>query len=85
MRARAMSLALFTTRVVAGAISSSFVSVREAATPTGAWLLFLPVALTAFLFVLFLVPETKGVSLEQMPDLFEKKRKGTSTAQASHA
>mmetsp|Transcript_24589 Transcript_24589/g.82535 ORF Transcript_24589/g.82535 Transcript_24589/m.82535 type:complete len:370 (-) Transcript_24589:42-1151(-) len=70
VRAPAMSIALFTTRIVAGIISSSFVSLREALTPAGGWLFFAPIALAAFVFVYCFIPETKGRSLESMYSLF---------------
>jgi len=70
MRARGMALALFVTRTVAGVISSSFVSLREGLTPAGAWLIFIPVAFGAFVFIYTRIPETKGVPLEQIPTLF---------------
>ncbi|KAG8457855.1 hypothetical protein KFE25_005124 [Diacronema lutheri] len=75
VRARAMSLALFTTRIVAGVISSSFVSLREALGPANAWLLFAPVAALAFVFVLVAIPETKGHSLEEIADVFRRKQR----------
>jgi len=71
-RARAMSCALFITRVTAGTISSSFISLREALTPTGAWLLFVPVAVGAFGFVYHFIPETNGLGLEEVHDMFSK-------------
>jgi len=74
VRARAMSLALFTTRIVAGIISSSFVSMRQELTPWGTWLFFTPIAAASFAFVWFCIPETKGHSLEQIADLFRNKR-----------
>ncbi|KAJ1618279.1 hypothetical protein T492DRAFT_1132083 [Pavlovales sp. CCMP2436] len=79
MRARCMGLALFTTQVVAGAISSSFVSLREFAIPTGAWLVYVPVSFVGFFFVLLAVPETKGVTLEAMPSLFNGGGKASET------
>jgi sugar porter (SP) family MFS transporter len=75
VRARGMSLALFTTRVVAGVISSSFLSMREGLSPAGAWAFFVPVAACAFAFVYLYIPETKGVALEDMPKLFAARRK----------
>lgn len=74
VRARAMSVALFTTRIIAGVISSSFVTLRRTLTPGGAWLVFIPVALGAFLFVLLFIPETKGRSLEQISRVFREQR-----------
>jgi hypothetical protein len=66
-----MSLALFITRIVAGVISSTFVSLRASLTPTGGWLFFVPFAAGAFVFVAIAVPETMGVALEDMPKLFD--------------
>ncbi|KAG8461606.1 hypothetical protein KFE25_001210 [Diacronema lutheri] len=72
VRARAMSCALFITRVTAGLISSVFVSLRTALTPHGAWLLFVPIALAAFAFVYAYVPETNGLGLEGVQTMFTK-------------
>jgi MFS family permease len=71
VRARAMSCALFATRVTAGAISSSFVSMRAALTPAGAWLVFVPIALGAFCFTYAFIPETRGLGLEDVQRMFE--------------
>lgn len=38
--------------------------------PQGTWLLFGTFCALTFLFVFFLIPETKGMSLEKMDDLF---------------
>jgi len=73
VRAPAMSVALFTTRVIAGVISSSFVSLREWLTPMGAWLAFTPIAAAAFIFVFLYIPETMGHSLEEISDAFTNK------------
>lgn len=70
-----MSLALFTTRIVAGVISSSFVSMRENLGAAGAWLVFAPVAAVAFVFVFSAIPETKGHSLEEIADVFRRKQR----------
>jgi len=76
VRARAMSCALFITRVVAGVISSSFLSLRIALSPAGAWLAFVPIAALSFVFVLLLIPETKGLSLEEVSGMFAARMAG---------
>ena len=66
VRARAMSLALFTTRVVAGVIASTFVSMREGLGGAATWLLFAPIAALSFVFVWCFLPETRGYTLEDL-------------------
>lgn len=70
VRAKALSVALFVTRSLAGAISMSFESLLEAFTPTGVWFGFAAVSVAAFAFVAKFLPETKGLSLEKVRDTF---------------
>lgn len=82
VRARAMSLALFTARIVAGVIASTFVSMREGLGGAATWLFFVPISLVAFLFVYFFLPETRGYTLEDIVKVFRKTSGGEAAASA---
>jgi len=71
VRAKALSVALFVTRSLAGAISMSFESLLKALTPTGVWLGFAAISVMAFAFVAHFLPETKGLSLEKVRTMGE--------------
>jgi MFS family permease len=70
LRAKAMSLALFTTRMLAGVVSISFISLEVALGPTLLWACFSMVAAAAVVFIFFHVPETMGRELEDVAALF---------------
>ena len=73
-RAKAMSLSRFCSRSVGAAAVSSFLTLRSELSDAGVMLLFCGFCLTNCLFVYALVPETKGLSLEQMRATFENVR-----------
>ncbi|BGP56569.1 hypothetical protein JCM8202v2_004194 [Rhodotorula sphaerocarpa] len=52
-------------------VSSTFLHLSHAATPAGAFLLYALTACFAFLFTWLYLPETKGLSLEEVRALFE--------------
>jgi len=66
VRARAMSLATFSNRLVATIFASSFLSMAHALTWAGFFLLLAVICIFVGIFFYFLVPETKGRSLEDM-------------------
>ncbi len=70
IRGRAMSISIFALWTACTAVSQTFPRLLE--TLGGAWCFWLYALTTpvAFLFVLFLVPETKGKSLEQIERQF---------------
>jgi hypothetical protein len=70
-RGKAVSLARFCSRSVAAAASSSFLTLREELTDAGVALLFALFCLANAVFVLLILPETKGLTLEQMRETFE--------------
>eukprot|EP00965_Chrysotila_dentata_P124313 4109432-Pleurochrysis_carterae.AAC.1 len=70
VRAKAMSLALFTTRLLAGVISLSFLSLQELLTPEGIWFVAAAIAGLSVVFVILYVPETKGRTLEEVEGVF---------------
>lgn len=70
MRAKAMALALFAARLTAGLLSLSFITLQRALTPAGLWFAFAAASLVALLFVWRCVPETKGLTLEEVEQFF---------------
>jgi SP family galactose:H+ symporter-like MFS transporter len=74
VRAKAMSFATFCNRTVAAAAAASFLSLRSLLQDWGVILLFSLLCMGNFVFVALLVPETKGKTLEEMRDYFEKSR-----------
>uniref|UniRef100_A0A7S3X432 Hexose transporter 1 n=2 Tax=Choreotrichia TaxID=141411 RepID=A0A7S3X432_9SPIT len=70
LRAKAMSLALFITRMLAGIVSISFISLEEGLGPTLLWASFSAIAVSAMVFIFFSVPETMGLELEDVAALF---------------
>eukprot|EP00962_Isochrysis_galbana_P039653 scaffold14248_cov143-Isochrysis_galbana.AAC.1 len=72
LRARAMSLALFTTRILAGVVSISFLSLGRAMGPTLLWACFSLIAVAAMVFIFFSVPETMGLELEEVAAVFSR-------------
>eukprot|EP00898_Chlorokybus_atmophyticus_P006605 jgi/Chlat1/6946/Chrsp52S06616 len=66
IRGRAMSLGALTNRLASGSVAFGFLSLTELITPGGTFLLFAGVQFLSILFVVFLVPETRGKSLEEL-------------------
>lgn len=66
IRARAMSIATFMNRLTATLMSSTFLSTANAMSWAGFFLLLAFVCVLVLVFVYFLLPETKGRSLEDM-------------------
>jgi MFS family permease len=71
VRAKGMAVTLLITRLGAGAISTSFITLEKALTIQNVWFIFAGVAVCALVFVWACVPETNGVALEEMRPLFE--------------
>ncbi|KAL1523395.1 hypothetical protein AB1Y20_018337 [Prymnesium parvum] len=71
VRGKAMSVALFTTRMLAGGISTSFLSLQHAFTAQGLWYIFASIAAMSVVFVVRNVPETMGKSLEDIENIFK--------------
>lgn len=70
IRGLAMGLATFVNRMVSGIISLTFLSMTKSLSPAGAFIFFAVVAVLAALFIGFVVPETKGQSLEEIERAF---------------
>ena len=70
LRAKAMSLAIFTTRSIAGIISLLYLSLENALTAVGINVLFAVVSIGSLVFIIMCVPETMGLGLEDVEALF---------------
>ena len=70
LRARAISLGTVLNRLTSGGIASTFLTLTSAMTFQGYYFFFAIVNCGTFFFVWYLVPETKGRTLEEMNDVF---------------
>ena len=70
IRAKSMSVATFFNRVTATLMSSTFLTTHQATGWTGFFLLLAAVCVIAMVFIHFMLPETKGHSLEDMSVYF---------------
>ncbi|EDQ90249.1 uncharacterized protein MONBRDRAFT_16319 [Monosiga brevicollis MX1] len=66
VRGMAAGAGTFINRIVSGTIAMSYLSMSKALTEEGTFFLFAAVNVAAIFFVIFLVPETKGKSLEEI-------------------
>ncbi|KAL8467963.1 hypothetical protein ACS0TY_031275 [Phlomoides rotata] len=71
LRAQASALGSVGSRVSSGLIAMSFLSVSDAITVGGTFLVFAAISVVSVAFVHKFVPETKGKSLEQIEMLFQ--------------
>lgn len=72
LRAQGASLGVAVNRVMNATVSMSFLSLTRAITTGGAFFMFAGVAAVAWNFFFFLMPETKGKSLEEIEALFQR-------------
>ncbi|KAK4490595.1 hypothetical protein RD792_001280 [Penstemon davidsonii] len=72
LRASGASVNVGVNRVMNATVSMTFLSLSSSITIGGAFYLFAGVAVMAWFFVYFCLPETKGRSLEEMEELFSK-------------
>lgn len=72
VRTLAASIATFTNWTFAAIITFGFHFYAQAVTPEFAWLTFGIIMVFSIIFVILFVPETKGHSLEEIQDHFEK-------------
>lgn len=68
VRGKAVSLVVFVNRLLSGVIATSFLTIANALTPGGAFLMFAIISLMSVFFYYFCVPETKGKTLEQIAE-----------------
>ncbi|CAM6113739.1 unnamed protein product [Calypogeia fissa] len=73
LRAQAMGLGILVNRLASGIVSLSFLSLVDAITLSGTYGLFASMGLLGTIFIYFLVPETKGKTLEEIAKLFDSK------------
>ncbi|MBA0768987.1 hypothetical protein Gotri_017756 [Gossypium trilobum] len=72
LRAQGASIGVAVNRLMNAIVSMSFISIYKAITIGGAFFMFAGVSLVAWWFFFFLLPETKGKSLEEIEILFTK-------------
>nr|VDC84288.1 unnamed protein product [Brassica rapa] len=72
LRAQGASLGVAVNRVMNATVSMSFLSLSKAITTGGAFFMFAGIAAVAWNFFFFLMPETKGKSLEEIEALFQR-------------
>ncbi|CAM9689067.1 unnamed protein product [Scytosiphon promiscuus] len=66
VRGKAMSVVIFVNRMMSGVIALSYQSLSEAMTPAGSFYFFSALSAVSVAFYYFLVPETRGRTLEQI-------------------
>lgn len=77
------SLATTTNWVTNFIVSLTFLSITEAFTTQGAFLFYSVLSAFGLIFFFYFVPETKGLPLEKVPELFETGQKQISTSGCS--
>jgi sugar porter (SP) family MFS transporter len=82
IRAKAMSMATFFNRITATLMSSTFLSTANVMGWGGFFIMLAAISLVVFIFIYFLLPETKGRSLEDMSVYFAEITGDTSILEA---
>ncbi|KAM0975483.1 hypothetical protein ACFX13_018795 [Malus domestica] len=72
LRAQGTSIGVAVNRLMNATVSMSFISIYKAITIGGAFFMFAGIAVLAWIFFFFFLPETKGRSLEEMELVFSK-------------
>ncbi|XP_047312832.1 probable polyol transporter 6 [Impatiens glandulifera] len=75
LRAQGHSIGVAVNRLMNAAVSMSFLSIVNAITIGGAFFMFCGMSVLALIFFYFFLPETKGKTLEEMEDVFSRKKK----------
>ncbi|KAL1195937.1 putative polyol transporter 3 [Cardamine amara subsp. amara] len=70
LRAQGASIGVAVNRIMNATVSMSFLSMTEAITTGGAFFVFAGIAVVAWWFFFFMLPETKGLPLEEIEKLF---------------
>ena len=84
VRAKGVSLATFANRVMATIISGSFLSMTHFMTYSGVFALLFVLSVASVIFICFCIPETQGVSLENMAHAFGEPSSHSVKSDASH-
>lgn len=82
LRAKAASLGVGVNRGMSGVVSMTFLSISKAITVPGTFYLFAGVSALCSTFIYFMVPETKGKTLEEIVESFHVKPKESSENRA---
>ncbi|KNC75303.1 hypothetical protein SARC_12169 [Sphaeroforma arctica JP610] len=77
IRARAMAFGLFLNRLVSGTIAALFPLITDLVGAPASFYVFSGIGFTGVIFSYFYVPETKGLSLEEVQLLFTDKKGAT--------
>ncbi|XVE82653.1 hypothetical protein DITRI_Ditri16bG0023300 [Diplodiscus trichospermus] len=80
LRAQGASIGVAFNRLMNASVSMSFISIYNAITIGGTFFLFAGFAMVAWWFFFFLLPETKGKSLEEIEKLFNRNTKSKNRA-----
>ena len=67
-----MGMCVFLNRLISGIVSLTFLSISKAITPAGIFFLYGGIVVVAIVFIMCIMPETKGKSLEELSALFEE-------------
>ncbi|KFK40217.1 hypothetical protein AALP_AA3G345800 [Arabis alpina] len=70
LRAQGASIGVAVNRIMNATVSMSFLSISDAITTGGAFFMFAGIAVVAWWFFFFMLPETKGLPLEEIEKLF---------------
>lgn len=65
-RSRAIGISVFVNRVISGTVALTFLSLSKAITPAGSFFFFAGITAASVVFIWFIVPETKGKTLEEL-------------------
>uniref|UniRef100_A0A5B7BIU2 Putative polyol transporter 5-like n=1 Tax=Davidia involucrata TaxID=16924 RepID=A0A5B7BIU2_DAVIN len=83
LRAQGSSLAVSVNRLVSGVVAMSFLSITRKITFGGMFFVLAGIMVLATIFFYFFLPETKGMSLEEIGELFEDKDTGKEIGQVN--
>jgi len=74
VRGKAVSLGLFVNSLAASVLSTVFLLIQDALGMSGTYLLFAGFTVIYFLVAFFLLPETKGKTLEEIQQFYQRKK-----------
>mmetsp|Transcript_14462 Transcript_14462/g.21744 ORF Transcript_14462/g.21744 Transcript_14462/m.21744 type:complete len:555 (+) Transcript_14462:74-1738(+) len=83
LRAKGVSVATFSNRVMATLVSGTFLSSARYLSYSGVFAVLLLCGIASILFIIFFIPETQGVSLEDMAQAFGEASNHSSAAAQS--